>query len=324
MPVSRPQWFPGSPAHPAAIAAGLADRATVRIALDPIPGAAPMGLLTGRLGTLALRGRCRLAAGEQDVAVRITGDPRGGFRHHAGDAEWSILPDGAMVPLALEPRTPLEIFELLGEPPDFYSGSGQTGVWVEALRFLVDQVRLAGVSLRAEAVRRIARFCHEDHGLTYDTQDGGGYFLSGASSGIFKLTEYLAGGPRYPVSCYDQAAAVQALAGALGIEAEYCRLQPFGHLQVVELVGVGRCNNPFFEDPRHPPEPIVAGTPRSFFSNHTFCRLDHQIYDACAGPHLGDDRADTYLASVIDATVLHALRGLPENIRVAGGIVRCR
>jgi hypothetical protein len=319
LPVGKPHWRENGPTRPAAVAAGSAARTILRIVLDQVSDAATMGLLTGRLGTLTIRGRCQLAVGEQEVTASLTGDPLGGFRMHAGDAVWSILPDGASAPLPLATTTRLEVFELLGEPSTFYSKS--TGVWVEAMRFLVDRVGVTGVSNRAEAVERIASFCHRDHGLRYDTQDGASHFFRGIHLAVFKLSDYLRGGPPHLVNCYDQAAAVQALSGALGIDAQYCYLRPFGYLQVVDLVGVGLCNNPFFLDPDggFPPDPIVNGTPRSFFDNHTFCRVNNRIYDACIGPHVGAHPADTYLASVIDTTVPHCY-GLPQGILHAGGV----
>lgn len=319
LPVSKPNWREGGPTQPAAIAAGSPGRATVRIALDPDAGAAPMGVLTGTLGTLRFSGRCQVVAGEQDVAVRIDGDPLGGFRRHAGDAEWSVLPDGAVAPLPIEPPTPLEVFELLGKPVKFYSGA--MGVWAEALRFLAERVGVTGVADPRAAVTRIARFCHQGHGLRYNTEGGGSSFFPGVTRAVFKLSAFLRGGSPRLVNCYDQAGAVQALAGALGIAAEYCYLRPFGYIQVADIVGIGPCNNPFFADPggNHPSQPIVNGTPRSFFDNHTFCRLDDRIYDACAGPHLGTHRPGAYLANLIDNTVQH-VHGLPGGILSARGV----
>jgi hypothetical protein len=292
----------------------------VRIALDEDVGVAPMGLLTGRLGTLSISGRCQLAAGEQDVAATIMGNPLGGFHVHVGDAVWSILPDGALVPLPLESPTPLEIFELLGRPSSFYSDS--MGVWAEALRFLAERVGVTGMSEPAAIVERIARFCHRDHGLRYDTQNGGSSFFPGITDAIFKLSEYLREGPPRLANCYDQAAAIQALAGALGIDARYRFLEPCGHIQIVDLLGVGPCNNPLFEDPDggFPALPIVEGTPRSSFNNHTFCQVGGRIFDACVGPHVGIHLPDTYLASLIDTTV--PPHGGLDDIGPADGVLR--
>jgi hypothetical protein len=320
LPVPKPHWLLGGPTRPAAIASGSPGRATVRIALDEAAGVAPMGLLTGRLGTLSISGRCRLVAGEQEVAATIAGNSLRGFHRHVGDAVWSILPDGALVPLPLELPTPLEIFELLGRPSTFYSDA--MGVWAEALRFLAERVGVTGISEPAAIVERIARFCHRDHGLRYDTQNGGSTFFPGVIEAIFKLSEYLLEGTPRLANCYDQAAALQALAGALGIDVRYRFLEPCGHIQIVDLLGVGPCNNPLFEDPdgAFSPEPIVEGTPRSFFDNHAFCQLEDRIFDACVGPHIGIHPPGAYIERLIDATVPQ-VHGVLGDIDPADGVV---
>lgn len=317
----KPHWQVDGPSQPAAIKADAPGRATVRIALDDVAGLASMGLLTGRLGELSISGRCRLAAGEQEVAAEILGDPSGGFRRHAGDAEWSILPDGAPGPLTLEPRTPLEIFELLGKPRPFYCEA--IGVWVEVLRFLADPgVGLTGSAEPPVIVGQISRFCHQSHGLRYDTKEGKASFFPGTVEAIFHLSRYLQQGSLHPVNCYDQAAAIQALAGALGIKVQYRFLQPCGHIQPVDLVGVGPCNNPFFEKPHggFPSQPIVNGTPRSSFANHTFSLLEGQVYDACAGPQVGV-QPGAYLGILIDTTVPQP-HGALANIVRADGVLK--
>ncbi|MES1242242.1 MAG: hypothetical protein ABUT39_11535 [Acidobacteriota bacterium] len=323
VPVRKPHWQLTGPTQPAAIAASAPGQATIRIALDDVAGLASMGLLIGRLGALSIRGRCRLVAGEQEVAAEILGDPSGGFQRHAGDAEWSILPDGAPAPLALEPRTPLEIFELFGKPRPFYCDA--IGVWVEVLRFLADPgVGLAGLAMQP-AVGQIARFCHQDHGLRYNTQNGKASFFPGTVEAIFQLSRYLQAGALQPVNCYDQAAAIQALAGALGIKVQYRFLQPCGHINVVDLVGVGLCNNPFFENPHgsFPAQPIVvAGTPRSSFANHTFSQLEDQVYDACAGPPVGVHPPGAYLARLIDDTVPQVHGGLANIVAATEGVLK--
>ncbi len=318
LPVQSPHWHENGKRQPAAFAAGSSSTATVHIRLNEASDVAPMGVLTGILGTLSIRGRCRLAVGAQRVAAHVTGDPSGGFRLHVGEAIWSIQPDGGGGSVPLANRTSLEVFELLGRPAPFYSM--RHGVWAEALRFLELHVGLTGVADQVVAVERVARFCHRDHALRYDVQCAANHFFGLGFQAPFKLSAYLVRAPRL-ANCFDQTAAVQALTGALGIPVRFLYLSPFGYLQVIDLLGVGPCNNPIF---LHPTcnclkQPVVNGTPRSFFGNHTFCELGSRVYDACVGPHVGVHQRAAYLSNLIDTTVPHKY-GLSADILNAVGV----
>lgn len=123
----------------------------------------------------------------------------------------------------------------------------------------------------------------------------------GGASGIFHLKRYIDNSLGF-VNCYDQTYAVIALSAALGIGVDGLFLEPFGYIRTVNLVGWGRCNNPF--PGRLPTSKYLVVDPRdpdrSGFGNHMFCEFSAKIYDACAGPVKGNvDRAG-YVSATID------------------------
>jgi len=133
-----------------------------------------------------------------------------------------------------------------------------------------------------------------------------------------KLGDYLKAlkaGEKRIVNCYDQAYAVITLAAAVGIETSWVFMQPYGFINLTNLVGVGTCNNPFYNSdpmvmrkPKTPPgtKPTdlvhVPGTGRSYFWNHAFVNYIGKIYDACAGPHRGTEYPDEYVKDAIDVS----------------------
>ncbi len=76
-------------------------------------------------------------------------------------------------------------------------------------------------------------------------------------------------------------------------------------------MGVGKCNNPFFEncDPAYAPVlhhlvvdgDFVKSQGRTAFSNHAFALRTNDVFDACAGPVCGTDLGQ-YKGSVIDTS----------------------
>jgi len=101
---------------------------------------------------------------------------------------------------------------------------------------------------------------------------------------------------------------------------------PFGYINTTDLVGVGSCNNPFFNTTNEvnyidnvtpsgivsysscmPPTNRVCGVDdkkRSSFSNHMYAILNNggtnYVFDACAGPVVGNLDRDAYLNMTID------------------------
>lgn len=109
------------------------------------------------------------------------------------------------------------------------------------------------------------------------------------------------------------------LSAQLGIHAKYVYLRPFGYINITQnLVGIGPCNNPFYEmckvPPTHPDyEPwfqtisnekiwTTSQHPKkqSSFGNHAFVKYSGKIYDACAGPDVGTRTPPEYLEHSID------------------------
>ncbi|PXY94014.1 hypothetical protein DKK76_11450, partial [Frischella perrara] len=251
-------------------------------------------------------------------------------------------------------KIPLEAFVLYEEPASFY----QSGVWSEALRFLFEKTNINNDSQEEESLEKITQYLHSQHGVRYDIVKGTPYFADLLSDKFsFSLMRYLKKKTNFEikntglpdiygrtdikrvklqrqvsftdfniVNCYDQAAAINVLAGALGIKTEFLFIEPFGYIKETKLVGIDdsfdfiptsppdECNNPFFADPYNSPLRIVNGfedinhdnLPRSGFGNHAVCAFlsknktysdyandrnqyekDVLIYDACAGPILG-------------------------------------
>ena len=125
---------------------------------------------------------------------------------------WQLSGEGIDGPVALDNPVRLEWYALLGPPASFFEPAG---VWVEALRFLYSQVGVGGLTTPAQVVARIARFCHGEHGLRYDTFHGAPAYGCSGTGGAFQLSAYLTAA-KPVVNCYDQAGAVQTLSGSLG------------------------------------------------------------------------------------------------------------
>jgi hypothetical protein len=160
-------------------------------------------------------------------------------------------------------------------------------------------------------------------GAVYDTERGAPKFNCGSlGANGFLLAKYISPGAGKVVNCYDQAAAVSALAGALGITLGWKYMDPFGFLAQSDLVGVGACNNPFFKGrgrnnvPNYP-SPIAPplDPTRSSFGNHAFTQfrasgngdiagqdsgVAEGIGDACAGPAVFDGTLPDYVLRAVD------------------------
>jgi hypothetical protein len=172
---------------------------------------------------------------------------------------------------------------------------------------------------------KVAKYCHTLHGMQYDTVEGASCFLNmapptpRAHGGIFRLMEYIEKQsltapmltpprPVNTVNCYDQAAAVQVLCGCLGIVVGWKYQYPFGFINETNLIGVGRCNNPFNKTaPVVPPD----DPNRTDFYNHAFVEvlISQHIRDACAGPHHTTETLREYLEAAIDGEYSRKLCG---------------
>jgi hypothetical protein len=103
------------------------------------------------------------------------------------------------------------------------------------------------------------------------------------------------------------------LSRLLGANAGYSLMDPFGYINATHLVGVGNCNNPFYENAAALPDPAdrvpMVGADdvmphRTGFGNHAFVEQGGDVYDATAGPHLGTEDLEAYANSSIDISTM--------------------
>jgi hypothetical protein len=208
---------------------------------------------------------------------------------------------------ALETDT-ITFYTVLDVPKDPWdvndsSADDKIQPWVTDLEFAIETANTKGQSTADTALGQLTTYLHSGHGMTYDTTNGESHFLSSTGS-TFNLSNYITKTGGNTVNCYDQAAAVTALGRLLGIEVQFRYMEPFGYINTVNLVGVGSCNNPFYDNTAYSNDKIISGytgsdgLPRSKFSSHSFATLNSNIYDACAGPITGDT-LDQYLKNVL-------------------------
>jgi len=277
--------------------AGAAHDVEVRLRISKSRNVSGPAVLAGSLNGLMVEGTCPSVVGEHLVTATIANPPDGTLACR-GRIGWAISIPGAALTLGLGTSL-AEIYFILGEPRrPFQAG----GVWVEVLRFIFGRMGAVGCDDRRLVAARIATYCHSQHSLRYETDRGRPQYGVGPHGGRFKLTGYML--RTAPVcNCYDQAAAIQTFAAALGIDVRWLYLSPFGYIKTTRLVGVGWCNNPFFgadESKR-----VVADDccERSAFGNHAFVAGHSEgTFDACAGPHVGEETPFQYLSASIDDT----------------------
>ncbi|MEJ7808710.1 MAG: hypothetical protein WKG03_22665 [Telluria sp.] len=272
------------------------------------------GILTGLLGTLKFEGKCPTTVGVHFVGLVISNLPNT-LAHYEGDASWSLSTSKISVPLSNITR--LELFIGLDRPASFY----KEGVWVEALRFLFKKMKASGENDVSRVAQFVTQYCHSKHGMRYEAMSGAGKFGVESMGGFFYLMKYI-NWPNYPsnknnvygdtinnvVNCYDQAAAVQSLCGAIGVKVVWVFYNPFGYIKTANIVGVGNSNSPFFMSKGAKAKPIVenSGMDRTAFHNHAFLQVGDwtgNILDACAGPHIGNESMRQYLYNSIDADI---------------------
>ncbi len=299
------------------------DTFTVKMSVSKSDGQPAQGKLTGTLGALRFEGACPTGVGVHTVSVKIVNLPDTA-EHYYGDAAWTVTIAANDFPQ--REKTRLELFVILDKPAAFYVD----GAWVEALRFVFQRAKIGGAKDPVAIGGEISKYCHGKHGLRYEIRNGRAAF-GGNSFGKskFMLMNYMnwetLGTGKFNaygdliqnvVNCYDQAAALQALAGVVGIKTVWVFAAPFGFIKKSNLVGVGPCNNPFF-DPKKGPGAITADdhVDRSGFSNHAFVQISNKfggVLDSCAGPHTGKETIVQYIANSIDAT-----RSMKESSYVA-------
>ncbi|KAF3919328.1 hypothetical protein ABW21_db0202196 [Orbilia brochopaga] len=230
-----------------------------------------------------------------------------------------------------EYTVPIEVYAICPSMPNFLK---YEGIPINLLRFaLGPQNKLAGKDADTPYLTAITKrvfnsgFVYERNGGAYAYTSGAGRtfevnkflkiwsVVNGTASEQTKALYDVRFSRRQPtVNCYDQT-------GILGLclyfacknDADFKTLVPyfmgpFGFLHDSPLVGwdkdtqgnVVKCNNPFWtwttDIHVNPTAPE-----RSKFGNHVFLKFRNVIYDACAGPYIGQGDLSQYISASIDS-----------------------
>lgn len=225
------------------------------------------------------------------------------------------------------------VYTILGEPKPPWDNAypNEKNAWTNALEFAIVKAGAAGKDKDKDALAAVTTYLHGGHGLMYDTVRGAPRYWD-PTTGVFSATAYISVTNSVSVTnlvnCYDQAHGVVTLGNLLGptVNAIPRYTMPFGYINTTDLVGVGSCNNPFFNTTNEvnyidnvtssgivsysscmPPTNRVCGVDdkkRSSFSNHMYAILNNggtnYVFDACAGPVVGNLDRDAYLNMTID------------------------
>lgn len=271
---------------------------------------------------LEFEGSIPLSPGTHTVEVTLKNPPNG-LKWHRGNCTWGIEGDSKSVTAT---TTFLEIFFVFSDPStfDFFNS---IGVWAEALRFLFNNnSAFIAEANQHDAVVTVTRTCFGIRYHKYEISRGAPSY--GGASGTFMLNKYMSP-TQGNVNCYDQSYAVTVFSGALGVDTPGLFLQPFGYINTTNLVGWGRCNNPFPAKKylsdisvgvtgKRPEDYLHVGindSDRSGFGNHMFCEYAGHIFDACAGSYNGVGNRSAYITAVIDSTTkLAGSRGTAGDI----------
>jgi hypothetical protein len=173
----------------------------------------------------------------------------------------------------------------------------QSQPWVGTLE--IATVVANGTTTTADATRAIWSDFYLSAGGQYDTVSGAPRY-TGSTTMDFNLTMWLSNynsGGIGTVNCYDMGKAVLVFANALGANAVYTYVGPFGFLNAIKPIGRGWTNNPFYDSGVCDTNPIVDGDwgssqGRCGFGNHGFTRLGGQIFDGSGGQVDNDTDAD--------------------------------
>ena len=299
---------------------GKTHTATIKLAVD-CKGMPSTGKLTGTLGKLIFEGGTPLSDGAREITVTVTLKEAPASLHWAkGNMIWEL---NAGERAALAGHTQVELFFVFDDPTQrqFFKTKG---VWIEALRFIFKEARLEGTQKIKDALRKVTECCFRLPQHQYEIKEGAPNF--GGYSGFFRLEKYMQP-KKETVNCYDQTYAVIVFSGTLGIAVAGLYIEPYGFLQLTELVGRGNCNNPFPDTkyraeklkrmlvpaneqaqsaPINMEDFLVVDRKDKFrmpFGNHMFCAHAGNVYDACAGPAVGKHDPQGYLLNAVDTVI---------------------
>lgn len=225
---------------------------------------------------------------------------------------------------------PHRTYVILGEPklPWLNQRGSNQCPWTNALEFAIVRSGANGQGTESGALSAITTYLHSGHGLVYDTQDAAAHYCH-LGSMTMDLTQYIRGNG--VVNCVDQAAGLVSLSTLLGIGSCMWKTMPFGYINTVSLVGVGRCNNPLCGNSSWPETPICSedSFSRRSLMMHMYVVYDELVWDSCIGPALGDKSRLRYLRSIIDASTDNEYQSSFFSARSSGnacsdGVVRLR
>ena len=204
------------------------------------------------------------------------------------------------------------VYTILGEPkPPWKNKYGEKeNAWTNALEFAIVKAGAHGKSTDKDALAAITKYLHSGHGLVYDTVSGASrYWITNSFSATAYISVTKSTSFANFVNCYDQAYGVVTFGNLLGpaVSAVPRFTQPFGYINTTKLVGVGDCNNPFYDSTNEwvyvnitgtgsvifgkgiPPKvPVcnVDDNTRTWFGNHMYATYHvggyDYVFDACA------------------------------------------
>ena len=207
---------------------------------------------------------------------------------------------------------PSVAYSILGEPVAPWTDSSITNqnAWISVLDFLTPTNVCGNATNKTNALARLTQFLFEGHHLRYDRYLGDCKYFHFPDPSMpgshhwFDVSGYMVRNKGNVVNCYDQAYAVSLFGKLAGIESDVVFLQPFGFINETGLVGVGRCNSPFYTSGPLATETVRGSndTARAWFLNHRYVIRDDKIFDACAGPALGTQTHQQYLDHSVDTS----------------------
>jgi hypothetical protein len=200
-------------------------------------------------------------------------------------------------------------YHVLNTPSRPWYVNLKTLPWKIALDEMVLPNAARGTSQIPEANSRMTQYVFSQKGWIYDTMRGAPGFVVNRRGPVprINLTNFIvglgtnAGGPKV-VDCYDLAGGLECYINLIGADSNYHFLVPFGYLALKDLIGIGVCNNPFFNSPFLPGPQIVADTDNRgtrIFANHAYVIDGGKVFDANVGPALGlEDETNYRLSSM--------------------------
>ena len=255
-------------------------------------------------------------------------------RSEGGVLDWSADSVNCQSGCDMNDSGPHLVYTILGEPKPPWDNAypNQKNAWTNALEFTIVKAGAQGKNTDKDALAAITTYLHSGHGLRYDTESGSPRYWDFSR---FSATAYInvtnSASVTNFVNCYDQAYGVVTFGNLLGpaVSAVPRFTQPFGYINTTKLVGVGDCNNPFYDSTNEweyvnitgtgsvsfgkgiPPKvPVcnVDDNTRTWFGNHMYATYHaggyDYVFDACAGPFIGGVSKTNYLNNAIDHSTI--------------------